>query len=359
LISKLGGSYKLAKVIGRSLKEALEEITLPIQPKFNWTISMYNCGRSFYEETYQALFDLLKVKGLGKSKFLRPSFSLGKKSRREFIAVAEILAEDVRSRVLVPKDHSSGIDLLVHGGMLGGLPIFAQTIATADSKGFEERDFERPFQDPTQSVSPRIARMLVNLALSRNSKNLLDPFCGLGTVLQEALVSGVSVVGVDKDQTRINQAKANLRWLYSKYHLSSNLHTNLFAHDAMKISRARMPKVDAIATEPILLPLFKENPNPSESLAMIEKVQRIYERSLSEFASILVEGGDRIALTIPVLVDSSGKRRTFDLKPTIERLGLKVFSSNGRFTENKQAPLPLTSFKKKIVQRNVCVFYLP
>ena len=358
LIRRLGGSYKLAKVIGYSLKDALRGLKLPFEPKFNWTLSAYECDRDLYNQSYSALHELLKERGLGKSKFLPPEINSSANTDGQSIKAAEIRAEDVKNKILSNYNGNSGIDIVIHGGMQSGKPIFAQTIETFDSKGFEQRDFERPFQDPTKTVSPRIARTIVNLALSTSNRCLLDPFCGLGTVLQEAYLSNVSVIGVDRDQNSVNQAKANLKWLVTKYHLPSNLHSNLFAYDAKRISHARMPRVDAIATEPILLPVFKKNPSISESKSMIEKVRNNYERCLSEFASVLGEKGDRIAFTTPVLIDSSGKRRSFDLSPTASDAGLKPYLGESDLTRNIRYPLPIESSKKKIIQRALNVFCL-
>jgi hypothetical protein len=358
LIQRLGGSYKLAKVIGHSFKDARQRLQLPFEPKFNWTLSAYECDRDLYNQSYSALHELLKERGLGKSKFLPPEIYSSSNRDGQSIKAAEVRAEDVKNKILSNYNGNSGIDVVIHGGMQRAEPIFAQTIETFDSKGFEQRDFERPYQDPTKTVSPRIARTIVNLALTATSHCLLDPFCGLGTVLQEAYLCNVSVIGVDRDQDSVNQAKANLKWLVSKYHLVSNLHTNLFAYDAKRISHARMPRVDAIATEPILLPVFKKNPSVSESKSMIEKVRNDYERCLFEFASILGEKGDRIAFTTPVLIDSSGKQRSFDLAPIASDAGLKPYLGDSDLTRNIRYPLAIESSKKKIIQRALNVYCL-
>jgi hypothetical protein len=358
LIQRLGTSYKLGRVIGRSLSDALRELAFPFEPKFNWTISAYECDQSLYDQSYRTIQDLLKEKGLGKSKFLRPQIYDLSQNGGQVIRYAEIRAEDVKSKILLNESGNPGMDVVIHGGVQGRKPTYAQTVETFDSKGFEERDFKRPYQDPTKTVSPRMARMIVNLALRRDSKFLLDPFCGLGTVLQEALLCNVSVVGVDRDQHSIDRAKGNLKWLTSKYHLSPNVHLNLFAYDAKRITHARMPRTDAIATEPILLPVLKSNPSALQSKALIEKIQDIYERSLVELASILSNKGDRIALIIPVLIDSSGRRRTFDLSAIAEDVGLRPYTGRQYFTKDIQYPFSVETSKKKTIQRTLNVFYL-
>jgi tRNA G10 N-methylase Trm11 len=358
LIHRLGGSYKYGRIIGHSISDALDRIALPFRSKFNWTVSAYECHSEFYDETYRSLHELLKAKGLSKAKFLEPKIHGSIEQAGDLPSAVELKASVVRERILLEDPNDPGVDLVVHGGVDKGKPIFAQTIETFDSSEFERRDADRPYQDSTKTLSPRTARALVNIALKAQSRSLLDPFCGLGTILQEALLCNVSVIGVDRDQNQVGKAKANLEWLSSKYHVSGQLRKNLFAYDARRISRARLPRIDAIASEPILLPIFKENPSVSESVALIEKVHTIYERCLSEFASILSQPEDRIALVSPVLVDSSGKRRSFDLKGVAMSAGLKPYHGSERLASRISSPFSLESNKKRTVQRSLEVFYL-
>ena len=253
---------------------------------------------------------------------------------------------------------NQGVELIVHGGVSGSRPIYAQTIRTTRIEEFEEIDFQRPFQDSTRTLSPRLARLLVNLSLTRNACCLLDPFCGLGTVLQEALLSGVSIVGVDRDQLMVRRAKENLAWLRHKYNITKELHDTVFAFDARRISKARMPKVDAIATEPILLPIFESNPGVLDARKHIEKAREMYEKCMYEFATILSRKNQRVAIVSPVLIDSFGSPRTFDISEVARSAGLMPFTSSTVLSNLIEYPVRLESMKKRTIQRNVYVFYL-
>ncbi len=358
LFSRLGGSYKYARVTGHSISDALDKILLPFRPKFNWTVSAYECQRDLYVETHQCLHELLKMKGLGKAKFLEPKIRSSTEQKGNLLGAAELKATDVREKILLEDGNDLGIDLIVHGGINQRQPIFAQTIDTFDSIEFEHRDVDRPFQNPTKTLAPRTARAIVNIALTVESQSLLDPFCGLGTILQEALLCNVSIIGVDKNQDYVEKAKANLEWLISKYKVSQQLRKNVFAFDARRISHARLPRIDAIASEPILLPIFKQNPNVSESIALIDKVRSTYEKCLDEFSSILSKPGSRIALVSPVLIDSSGKRRSFDLKDVAEHAGLKPYKGGKKLANRVSDHLSFEVQKKRTIQRSLVVFYL-
>ena len=352
LIRRTGGSFKIARVLGSDISRAFEKASLPFDAKFDWTVSAYECPPDLLLEAREAMHDLLKSKGLGKSKFLEPEILFEDKSKAK-INAAEIKSNEVYSRILFPEDGKEGIDLVLHGG-LGGKTIYAQTIETSDFMGYDERDFMRPYQDPTKTVSPRIARMLVNLATTSDKLALLDPFCGLGTILQEALLCGDSVIGIDRDQNNIEKSKENLLWTKTRYRIGRR-DMNLFAYDARRISRARMPQVDAIASEPILLPIFKTNPGPAEARQAVQKVADVYERCIREFASVLNQKKRRVAITTPILIDTSGKRRLFSLDQAATSVGFKAY--RGRLTgRNMEYPLEMETTKKRIVQRAINVY---
>lgn len=357
LMRRLGASYKVARILGHDMKTSLERLDIPYQEKFNWTVSGYQCTIEDYLEARHELHDFLRAKRLGKSKFLEPDILLPNQTDSTVVRASELRISDMIERILSNDHGIRGIDLIVHGGVRGSPCVFAQTIEAFDMSGYEHRDFDRPFQDPTRTLSPRIARLLVNLALRAGTRSLLDPFCGLGTILQEALLCKVSVFGVDKDQKLIGRAKSNLQWLKREYMISDKAHVSLFAYDARRISKARMPRVEAIASEPILIPVFADNPKVEKAKEAIEKAKDAYRKALQEMALVLSQKNDKIAITSPVLVDASGEERTFDLPEIVSDLGLKPYVGNTKIPSSIHYPLRIDTQKRKIVNRRLNVFY--
>lgn len=68
---------------------------------------------------------------------------------------------------------------------------------------------QRPHQY-SSSLPPRLARALVNL-VARPGERLLDPCCGVGTVLAEAAAIGIDACGWDDNARVVEHAAANLR----------------------------------------------------------------------------------------------------------------------------------------------------
>jgi len=95
----------------------------------------------------------------------------------------------------------------------------------------------RPGFHPT-SLSPKLARALVNLSGIKRGKALLDPFCGTGGILLESSIVGCKTIGSDIDKDMLSKAAQNLDHF--------KLKAKLIKEDALEINL----KVDAIVTDP-------------------------------------------------------------------------------------------------------------
>ena len=57
------------------------------------------------------------------------------------------------------------------------------------SKEVKERDMKKPMRRESLAISPRLAKILINLSQTKGGDLLLDPFCGVGGIIQEALLN--------------------------------------------------------------------------------------------------------------------------------------------------------------------------
>lgn len=108
----------------------------------------------------------------------------------------------------------------------GDKTLLAQTMFVQDIEAYGARDQARPARDARVGMlPPKLAQIMLNLSagplrpaapeLSRI--RVLDPFCGTGVVLQEALLMGYSVMGTDIDERMVEFSQKNIRWLFEKY----------------------------------------------------------------------------------------------------------------------------------------------
>jgi|LNFM01.2.fsa_nt_gb hypothetical protein len=108
--------------------------------------------------------------------------------------------------------------------------------------GEHDATLTHPFHAYPARMHPEVARRLVSLAPSAQS--ILDPFCGSGTVLVEALVAGARAVGTDLSPLAVALARI-------KTHRSTNAERKRLvstAHTVARDARARaLGEVAAIA----------------------------------------------------------------------------------------------------------------
>lgn len=100
----------------------------------------------------------------------------------------------------------------------------AQTISVQDVDDYSRRDYGRPKRDAfVGMLPPKLAQIMVNVACGQ-AKNItvLDPFCGTGVVLQEALLMGHRTYGSDAAEKMIDYTKINIDWLTSTYNLKGD-----------------------------------------------------------------------------------------------------------------------------------------
>ena len=90
-----------------------------------------------------------------------------------------------------------------------------RTIGIQNIDAYTRRDQARPARDARVGMlPPKLAQILINLCGPiKKPATLLDPFCGTGVVLQEALLMGFRVCGTDIDERMVKFSEKNLNWL--------------------------------------------------------------------------------------------------------------------------------------------------
>ena len=355
LARRMGGVLKIALICGDTLEEVFDRLPLPDEPKFQWSISAYGCPEELVEETRTRVRELLKENRLGKANFLAPNVQgVLDDEQAGGETYSELALKDLDTRIFSrDRLRPSGFEIMVRKekGESGHVS-YGYTIELSDLKGFEERDLLRPYKDPTITMGPRIARTLVNLSVGPMSKTILDPFCGLGTILQEALICGYSAVGLDISRSNVERTRTNVAWLVSHYEIRKTASARVLRRDATELEKGDLPPVDSVATEPILLEKFTRNPDFSTANEFVRKSMGVYSKTLVALSHILRKGS-RIAVVAPEIVDDRGRPHALKLDE-VDSFGLRLFHPRSEQTRI-QYPLRIHTAKKKIVKRNVYV----
>jgi len=189
---------------------------------------------------------------------------------------------------------------------------FGSIIESCDYDKIEKRDMTKPIRRESLSISPRLAKILINLSKVKENETLLDPFCGIGVILQEALLQNIKVIGIDVDANAIEGAKSNLEWF--KFQKKDY---QLINDDSSKVN---IPLVHGIAAEPDLGELQKSMPTPDKAqkmLAGFEKLMIVVLKNLKN----KVHG--RIAFTCP-LIKTNQKKIECNFQKIASSVGLKI-----------------------------------
>jgi tRNA G10 N-methylase Trm11 len=203
--------------------------------------------------------------------------------------------------------------------------IVAESTGAQNITAYAKRDQERPKRDAfVGMLPPKLAQIMVNLAVGQLDKSLpltvLDPFCGTGVVLQEALLMGYSAYGTDLSDKMIDYTRANLEWLSDKYH--KDFHFNLHTGDAT--TTKWQPLIDVVASEAYLGQPFSAAPSPEK----LEEVKNNCNRIISEFLKNLanqIKPGTQVCIAVPAWRNPSGKTTHLPLISTIAKLGYRPY----------------------------------
>ena len=149
-----------------------------------------------------------------------------KSATMEALKLKKILVRHGRSvRVVENKDAVLSSATSLHNGLSGKNPKKVELIKTdegwyrvigvQDIDAYAKRDQARPARDARVGMlPPKLAQILINLCgpLPEGAR-ILDPFCGTGVVLQEALLMGYRAYGTDISERMVEYSEKNLKWL--------------------------------------------------------------------------------------------------------------------------------------------------
>ncbi|MFA5133463.1 MAG: methyltransferase domain-containing protein [Patescibacteria group bacterium] len=182
----------------------------------------------------------------------------------------------------------------------GGKVCVAKTIAVQDFSGYEFRDMRRPARDLYAGMTPpKLAKLLINLKRGK-MENILDPFCGSGTLLSEAAVLGFKeVYGSDASDKAVADTKENLEWIKKNYKKIPEVEIKKCRAEDLAASWNR--KFDYIATEPYLGPAVRGGLTAEKAKELQKDLNANYEKYLAGISSILNKDGYLI-LIVPFFI---------------------------------------------------------
>ena len=364
-ITTLGGTIKCAEVITElpasrtdkaSLLAASRFITQHYQAKWAHSPHKITLGLSAYNLAVGAR-DVQKTGLILKSSLKKSGTSLR----------------------LIPNDQPALSTATTHNNKLGGSPhkvelllvkttgrrlIIAESRGVQNITAYTRRDRHRPKRDAfVGMLPPKLAQIMLNLALGagsltrqrphdnsvtssdsslsdksmvlrtalpdafdleevagiRAAVTILDPFCGTGTVLQEALLAGYDVVGTDLSQKMVDYTTENLSWLQSTFTAPGNI-IDIHQADATTHRWPNSESLAAIVCETYLGQPFSAPPTPQKLAAVVGNCNHIITSFLTNIHPQLAPNTP-LCIAVPAWYDASGRATHLPLIKHLQKLG--------------------------------------
>jgi tRNA G10 N-methylase Trm11 len=187
----------------------------------------------------------------------------------------------------------TGIELVV---VADGLKtIIARTTAVQDIEAYAARDQARPKRDAKVGMlPPKLAQIMLNLALVDRGMRVLDPFCGTGVVLQEAALIGATVYGTDIDERMVSYARDNLTWLQDTH----GIRIDWLLETGDATSHAWQPPLETVVCETYLGRPLTVLPDPDTLHKIVGDCNTIITKSLENLAR-QTKTGSRVCIAVP------------------------------------------------------------
>jgi tRNA G10 N-methylase Trm11 len=328
LIKKLGGTIKIAKEMASQVRE--QDIEQLIIEELKTVSGKINFGISLYTNERNDFADLKLAEEFGKK--------IKKSLKAEGLSVRYVEnREPVLSSVTVEKNNLTGRGReFILQKQLGGYSL-AKTEAVQPFEEFSARDFGRPGRDDLSGMlPPKLAMMMINLAQAPTTATLLDPFCGSGTILSEALLLGyTNLIGTDISEKATSDSRENMAWIADQFGISdNNLSVKIQTESIENLnSIVASNSIDTIVTEPYMGRPLKGNEKKEDLVKQGGELKNLYLQAFSKFAKILKSKG-RVVFLIPRFKYQNDWIQ-IDCQNEIQQLGFKLIN----FFEDKPSLL--------------------
>lgn len=207
--------------------------------------------------------------------------------------------------------------------------IIAESRGTQNISAYAFRDRRRPRRDAfVGMLPPKLAQLMINLALgpralaSNDSPCVLDPFCGTGTVLQEALLKGCAVLGSDLNHKMIDYTVENLDWLQATHRPAGQV-LEVKQGDAMTTQWPTTPPIDAVVCETYLGQPFSAPPRPEKLAEVVGNCNHIITEFLRNLHPQL-RPGTPLCIAVPAWADTARRFTHLPLIRQLEKLGYQL-----------------------------------
>jgi tRNA G10 N-methylase Trm11 len=290
LMKRLGGTIKIGEIKDEIAEgnedELLKSLTeLAKIKKYQSKEGKFNFGFSDY------------------GKFMFNKQNLGLKLKKYFSN------ENISSRFVISREKTLSSVVVTQNKLIargiefiliknGNKVLIGETLSVQPFKDLSRRDFGRPARDDQSGMlPPKLAQIMINLAQVSNPEAvIIDPFCGSGTILSEAMLMGYKhLFGSDISPKAIDDTHKNISWIRELYALK-DVNVKIQVKSVVNLSKfIKAGLAEAIITEPFL--------GPQRGLidfkAVTRNLEDLYSQAIREF-NIVTKKGGRVVMIWPM-----------------------------------------------------------
>lgn len=245
----------------------------------------------------------------------------------------------------------------------------AKTLVVQDFEDYGRRDYQRPVRDDKQGmIPPKVAQIMLNFAETKSGETMIDPFAGIGTIVQEGVLLGYKMLGSDINPVAIAGAEKNLEWFRNRYKISpGKFHAE--TSDAREVSKLveNLKKIGAfktisgVVTEGYLGPMYTKFPTQSDIDKNFKELEELYTASFQDFLKFL-SSGDKVVICLPAYKN----RDQYTMFPSLDfitKLGYNnvdlipsILSDDMPFLKLTERKTAIYDRKDQIVAREIVIF---
>ncbi|MBQ9484650.1 methyltransferase domain-containing protein [Candidatus Saccharibacteria bacterium] len=250
-----------------------------------------------------------------------------KTATTEALKLKKILVRHGRSvRVVENKDATLSTATSLHNGLSGKnerkielIKVndeWYKVIGVQDIEAYAKRDQARPARDAfVGMLPPKLAQILINLCGPLPAgATVLDPFCGTGVVLQEAILMGYRAYGTDISEKMIDYSDKNMKYFDFKNY-------KVEVGDAVSFKWAE--KIDAVACEGYLGKPMSMIPNEMKLKTQKQECKAIIIGFLKNLAG-QIKAKTPVVIAVPAWLRENGEYSRLEILDEIEKLGYNV-----------------------------------
>ena len=212
------------------------------------------------------------------------------------------------------------IEIIIAKNAYGDL-IIAESRGTQNINLYTQRDRGRPKRDAfVGMLPPKLAQIMINLSGAKPNDYLWDPFCGTGTVLQEAALIGVNAYGSDLSDKMISYTTENMNWVEKTFSTKTFWQAHPADVTSVKLTGEQKERISRIVCETYLGQPFSAPPSPEKLHEVVGNCNHIISDFLQNIHS-QIRPDTTLCIAVPAWQDREGRFTHLPLIKNLKKLG--------------------------------------